>query len=122
MRKYYMYPAVFQPDGDMWTVTFPDIDNAFTSADTLEEAIIDARAVLEDCMYFRAIQNDEIPVSSKLSDIDVPSGGIVQMVAALMTHVRDMWQENDEPVRALAQMIEDEKIYLRVNILPYHFR
>ena len=122
MRKYYMYPAVFQPDGDMWTVTFPDIDNAFTSADTLEEAIIDARAVLEDCMYFRAIQNDEIPVSSKLSDIDVPSGGIVQMVAVLMTHVRDMWQENDEPVRALAQVIEDEKIYLRVNILPYHFR
>lgn len=100
--NYYMYPAVFQPDGDMWTVTFPDIDNAFTSADTPEEAIIDARSVLEDCMYFREIQNDEIPVPSRLSDIDVPSNGFVQMVAAFMTPVRDMWEENDEPVRALA--------------------
>ena len=94
--KYYMYPAVFQPDGDMWTVTFPDVENAFTSADTLEEAIIEARAVLEDCMYFREIQNDEIPMPSRLSDVDVPSGGIVQRVAAFMPPVRDMWYEPDE--------------------------
>ncbi|MBR0167594.1 MAG: hypothetical protein IJQ08_02880 [Synergistaceae bacterium] len=97
--KYYMYPAVFQPDGDMWTVTFPDIENAFTSAETLEEAIIDARAVLEDCMYFREIQNDEIPLPTRAGDIDVPSGGFVQMVAAFMSPVRDMWEE---PAGALA--------------------
>ena len=100
--KYYMYPAIFQPDGDMWTVTFPDIENAFTSADTLEEAIIDARSVLEDCLYFREIQNDEIPSPSRGSDVDVPSGGFVQMVAAFMNPVRDMWNEDSEPVGALA--------------------
>ena len=96
LPKYYMYPAIFQPDGDMWTVTFPDIENAFTSSDTLEEAIIDARAVLEDCMYFREAQNDEIPQASNAGDINVPSGGFVQMVAAFMEPVRDMWHEPEE--------------------------
>ena len=96
LPKYYMYPAIFRPDGDMWTVTFPDIENAFTSADTLEEAIIDARSVLEDCMYFREIQNDDIPLPTKTCDIDVPLGGFVQRVAAFMNPVRDMWHEPEE--------------------------
>ena len=101
--KYYMYPALFQHDGDMWTVTFPDIDNAFTSADSLEEAIIDARTVLEDCMYFREAQNDEIPEPSVISEIECPSGGIIQMVAASMQEVRRLWgAEIDEPAAVSA--------------------
>ena len=97
--EYYIYPAVFQPDGDMWTVTFPDIDNAFTSADSLAEAIIDAKAVLEDCLYFREIQNDEIPKASGINEIECPSGGIIQMVAASMQDVRNLWESGiDEPV------------------------
>ncbi len=98
---YYMYPAVFQLDGDMWTVTFPDIDNAFTSADSLEEAIIDAQAVLEDCMYFREEQNDDIPKPSRMSQLSEVPGGFVQMVVAVMKPVRDSWGI-DEPERALA--------------------
>ncbi|MBQ7219600.1 MAG: type II toxin-antitoxin system HicB family antitoxin [Synergistaceae bacterium] len=98
---YYMYPAVFQNEGDMWTVTFPDIDNAFTSADTLEEAIIDAQAVLEDCMYFREEQNDEIPKPSRMSQLsDVPRG-FIQRVVAVMKPVRNAWR-NAELAEALA--------------------
>ena len=101
--KYYMYPAVFQSDGDMWTVTFPDIDNAFTSADSLEEAIIDARTVLEDCMYFREVQNDEIPEPSMINEIQCSSGGMIQMVAASMQEVRRLWEsETAEPIVASA--------------------
>ncbi len=95
IKYYYMYPAIFQPDGDMWTVTFPDIDNAFTSADTLEEAVIDAQCVLEDCMYFREEQHDEIPSPSKINDIAEPEGGFVQMVAAVMKPVRESWANNE---------------------------
>ena len=102
-RNYYMYPAVFQPDGDMWTVTFPDIDNAFTSSDSFEEAIIDVRTVLEDCMYFREEQNDDIPEPSSINEIKCPSGGVIQMVAASMHDVRRLWEaETDEPVVASA--------------------
>ena len=106
--KYYMYPAVFQPDGDMWTVTFPDIENAFTSSDTLGEAILDARAVLEDCMYFREIQNDDIPVPSQIDNIEKPSGGIVQMVAAFMPDVRDLWNSK-ETVKITPKVLAHKK-------------
>ena len=94
--KYYVYPAIFQKDGGMWTVTFPDIENAFTSADSLAEAIISVGAVLEDCMYFREAQNDDIPAPTSLKDIDVPAGGIAQIVAADMTRARNIWRNEDE--------------------------
>ena len=42
MKKYpdrYIFPAIFSKDEEgMWDVRFPDLDNCFTSADTLEEA------------------------------------------------------------------------------------
>ena len=49
----YIFPAVFTKDEEgMWSVTFPDLENCFTSADTLEEAIEQSKYVLEDCLYF----------------------------------------------------------------------
>lgn len=89
--KFYAYPALFSPDGDDWTVTFPDLENCFTSAATLEEAIVEAQAVLEDCMYFRESQRDDIPAPTPLRKLAAPKGGIVQMVVAVMAPVRRAW-------------------------------
>ena len=94
--KYYIYPAIFQQDGEMWTATFPDIENAFTSADSLAEAIISAGEVLEDCMYFREVQNDDIPIPTSLNDIDIPAGEIAQIVVADMTRARKIWGNEDD--------------------------
>ena len=88
---HYGYPAIFRPDGEMWTVAFPDIENAFTSADTLDEAIVEAQAVLEDCMYFREAQEDDIPPPTPLDNIPRPEGGLVQIVVAVMPPVRRSW-------------------------------
>jgi predicted RNase H-like HicB family nuclease len=84
----YSYPAVFSTDGDGWEVRFPDIDNCFTAADTLEQAIIEARYVLEDIMYLREKEKDEIPSPAKLEDIKTKPGEIVQLVVAVMPEVR----------------------------------
>ena len=89
--NYYKYPAIFSPDGDLWTAVFPDIENCFTSAATLEEAIFEAQSVLEDCMYFRETQKDEIPTPTPLSDIPCPFGGLVQIVVAFMPPIRKAW-------------------------------
>ncbi len=84
----YAYPAVFSTDGDGWEVRFPDIENCFTAADTLEEAIIEARYVLEDIMYLREKEKDEIPIPSNLEDIKKHPGEIVQIIVAVMPEVR----------------------------------
>lgn len=88
---YYRYPAVFEPDDGGWAVSFPDLENCFTSADTLDEAIIQAQAVLEDCMYFREAQKDDIPTPSAIGAASSPSNGLVQMVVAFMPPVRRAW-------------------------------
>jgi predicted RNase H-like HicB family nuclease len=63
LPDFYAYPAIFTTDGDGWEVSFPDVDNAFTAADTLEQAIIEAQYVLEDIMYLREKNRDDINVS-----------------------------------------------------------
>ena len=85
---FYAYPALFSTDGDGWEVSFPDVENCFTAADTLEEAIIEARYVLEDIMYYREIQKDEIPSPTPLKTIVVPEGQMVQLIVAAMPEVR----------------------------------
>lgn len=90
MKKtdFYAYPALFSTDGDGWEVIFPDVENCFTVADTLEEAIIEARYVLEDIMYYREIQKDEIPTPTPLGEIKALEGQVVQLVVASMPAVR----------------------------------
>ena len=84
----YAYPAVFSTDGDGWEVSFPDIDNCFTAADTLEQAVVEARLVLEDIMYLREKEGDEIPVPTQLDEVKAAPGEVVQLVVAVMPPVR----------------------------------
>jgi predicted RNase H-like HicB family nuclease len=84
----YAYPAIFSTDGDGWEVSFPDLGNCYTAADTLEKAIVEARYVLEDVMYLREKELDEIPVPSKLEDIKSKEGEVIQLVVAEMPEVR----------------------------------
>jgi predicted RNase H-like HicB family nuclease len=84
----YAYPAVFSTDGDGWEVSFPDLDNCYTASETLESAVMEARFVLEDIMYLREKERDEIPIPSKLEDIQTQKGEIVQLIVASMPDAR----------------------------------
>jgi predicted RNase H-like HicB family nuclease len=85
---YYAYPAIFTTDGDGWEAAFPDLDNCFTAADTLEQAIVEAKYVLEDAMYFRERDNDDIPAPTPLAKIKAKPGDVVQLVVAVMPETR----------------------------------
>jgi len=48
MKKTYVYPAIYEhEDNGTISVYFPDIDNCFTSGETLEECYINAKECLE---------------------------------------------------------------------------
>jgi antitoxin HicB len=115
---YYKYPAIFSPDGDGWTVAFPDLENCFTSADTVEEAIVEAQAVLEDCLYFREADKDIIPLPTPSEKILPPSGGFVQIVVAVMGPVRKAWSRKSvkKTLTIPAWMEEELKKHDNVNI------
>lgn len=90
----YTYSALFVSDGDGWEVSFPDVDNAFTAADTLEEAKKEARFVLEDIMYFREKEGD-IPNVTPLENISVPKGALLFNVTALMKETRQEFAQKN---------------------------
>ena len=90
----YVYPAVFSPcDGGEWDVFFPDLDNCFTAAETLGEALEQARYVLEDCLVHREMDKDEIPTPTPLQGVEASEGAIRQLVVAVMPPVRRAWSK-----------------------------
>lgn len=93
MKKYpdiYAYPAIFKKvEGKMWEVWFPDIENCFTSTDSKEQAILEARYVLEDILYGMEKQKFEIPAPSDPANVEVSGPqDFVQLVVADMPPVR----------------------------------
>lgn len=72
----YCYPAVFTPDGDGYSVEFPDIENCYTCGDTMEDALEMAEDVLSMMLAGREDSKEPIPASTPIRE-----------VAARMTHL-----------------------------------
>jgi predicted RNase H-like HicB family nuclease len=105
----YAYPAIFATDGDGWEVSFPDIDNAFTAADTLEQAILEARYVLEDIMYLREKEGGAIPAPTPLRDVNVGPNDIAQIIVAVMPDVRrEFSQKSVKKTLTIPAWMEEE--------------
>lgn len=84
----YIFPAVFTRDqAGMWDARFPDLENCFTSTDTLEDAIEQAKHTLEDCLYFMEKDNAAIPAPSRVEpERDINS--LTRLIVAYMPPIR----------------------------------
>ena len=60
------YPANFEPDEQFILVTFPDIPEAITQGDDVEDAKLHAADVLESALDFYLESGRPIPAPSKL--------------------------------------------------------
>jgi predicted RNase H-like HicB family nuclease len=91
----YAYPAIFIPcdeeDGGGYEVRFPDLENCFTAGDTVEEAVEQAKYVLEDCLYHAEKNDEPTRRSTPLEEVACPKGGLKQLVVAVMPPVRRAW-------------------------------
>lgn len=82
MNSKYIYPAIFSSDNEGYYVEFPDIENCFTDGNTLEEAMENAKDVLELMLYEMETQNIEPPTATKMSDIKCTDGSFATLVLA----------------------------------------
>ena len=111
----YIFPAIFSKDEEgMWDVRFPDLDNCFTSADTLEEAIDQAKYTLEDCLYFLEKGKEEIPAPSDIP-LKQSHDSVTQLVVAFMPPVRRAWSQKAVKKTLtipayLAELAEEQKL------------
>lgn len=76
-HKYY---AVIEKEEDYFSVSFPDLENCFTDAESLSDAVIEAQDVLLAMLSSMDEDGDTIPTPRKAKDIDLPDGASLVLI------------------------------------------
>lgn len=74
-----LYPAILEPDGGGFMVSFPDIPEALTQGETLEEAREMAADALATAMEFYAEDGRPVPPPGSVAFV-LPAGARVEMI------------------------------------------
>ena len=77
----YVYPAVFTEEDCGYSINFPDLENCFTSAETLGEGIKMANDVLCLTLYEMEQAGKPTPAPSSIRDIRVNDHEFVNLIA-----------------------------------------
>ena len=76
----YAYPAVFTPDGELYTVHFPDFECCYTQGNGIVDAMEMAQDVLCLTLYDMEEKGIAIPVPSDVRGVTACDGGFVSLV------------------------------------------
>lgn len=77
----YVYPAVFTEVDCGYSIVFPDLENCFTSAQTLGEGLKKANDVLCLMLYEMEQSGKVIPAPSSIRDIPVGENAFVNFIS-----------------------------------------
>ncbi|ETA82508.1 type II toxin-antitoxin system HicB family antitoxin [Youngiibacter fragilis] len=97
MKDRYVFPALFEYEGNDINVSFPDLPGCLTFGNNEAEAMFNAKEALEGYLYVLESDNDEIPEPSKIKDIERLDNEVVVLVDVWMPLVRD--QESNKAVK-----------------------
>ena len=77
----YIYPAIFEKEGDVYNVRFPDLECCYTQGEGLSDAYEMAEDVL--CLTIYNLEEDgkEIPRASQVNEVSAAEGGFVSLVS-----------------------------------------
>ena len=92
-KESYEFVAVFDYQEDGINIKFPDLQEAISCASTTEEAIKNAKEVLELVLYHREEENIEIPDSTPLEDIKCTKNEKTVNISVWMPLVRNEMEE-----------------------------
>ncbi|MFR4519517.1 type II toxin-antitoxin system HicB family antitoxin [Fusobacterium sp. SB021] len=112
MKDIYIFPAVFLKEEDGYSVSFPDIDGAFTCGETFEEALFMAK----DCLELNLDTVDEIPHVTDIDKIKLNENEYLVMVQADMLNFRK--KNDNKPVKktlTIPKWLNDLGIEKKIN-------
>ena len=112
MKDIYIFPAVFLKEEDGYSVSFPDIDRAFTCGETFEEALFMAK----DCLELNLDTVDEIPHVTDIDKIKLNENEYLVMVQADMLNFRK--KNDNKPVKktlTIPKWLNDLGIEKKIN-------
>ncbi|MBW8381781.1 MAG: type II toxin-antitoxin system HicB family antitoxin [Youngiibacter sp.] len=97
MKDRYVYPAVFEYDGDDINVSFPDLPGCLTFGNNEAEAMFNAKEALEGHLFVMEELGRDIPDSTSIYNISRRENGAIVLVDAWMPLIRD--QEYNKAVK-----------------------
>ncbi len=89
MKDRYSFIAVFYSDDDGISIEFPDLPGCLPCADTIDEAVDNAREALGLHLWGMEQDGESIPSPSSLKDIKFDEGGVPVLVDVFMPPFRD---------------------------------
>ncbi|MBR3747868.1 MAG: type II toxin-antitoxin system HicB family antitoxin [Selenomonadaceae bacterium] len=78
----YVYPAVFTRDGEFYFVEFPDMQEAVTQGNDLNDALYMAQDVLNTWLAFLEDTGKKIPQPSNINSIVLDDGQFANLIIA----------------------------------------
>lgn len=89
MKDIYVYPAIFDFADDGISIEFPDLPGCFPCADTVEEAVNNAREAMMLHLYGMEQDNEDIPEPTAINKIETEKGQSLILVDAFMPPFRE---------------------------------
>jgi len=77
----YVYAAIFNPEGDMYNVHFPDLSDCYTCGDSLENAIDMAKDALCLTLYHYEQEGRAIPTATYPGEIQTEGEDFATAIA-----------------------------------------
>lgn len=87
----YVYPAVFTQEEGGFSVNFPDVENCFTSGETLAEALDQAQDVLNLVLMTREDEGLPIVPASEIRNISCGENEFASVISADTTEYRKLY-------------------------------
>lgn len=89
MKNRYSFIAVFNIADDGISITFPDLPGCLPCADTLEEAVENAREALGLHLWGMEQDNESIPEPTSIQDIQLEENEVPAVIDVFMPTFRD---------------------------------
>lgn len=76
----YVYPAVFKPEAEGYSITFPDLSSCFTQGEDMADGLEAAADALCLTLYNMEENGKEIPAPSDINAIKAEPGEVVTLI------------------------------------------
>lgn len=89
MKDTYVFPAVFNFADDGISIEFPDLPGCLPCADTVEEAVKNAKEAMQLHLYGMEEDNETIPEPTSVRDIHTVDNESIILIEAFMPPFRE---------------------------------
>ena len=111
MKEKYIFPAIFEKEEDGYSISFPDLEGAFSCADTFEEALYMAKDCLE--LYLDGLEN--IPTPKEVKKLK-KNETLIMIEANMLEYKKRNQNKSVSTTVTLPKWLKDTAIEKKINL------